>query len=172
MFTSLSRTVLGWMGFKGSEALLVIMLIVGALVIWGVSQQNRTLKQEAALTEEALRSAIDVSIALKESKTIDMAVVTTWIESREQYRQQQDRLIDTTFLDYFSLAPDPIVLPEIIVEASISSPPDPDPETVYVPQASTPTPPSMSSDQLRVLANGLRETYCAAQYDDGVQCPP
>lgn len=172
MFTSLSRTVLGWMGFKGSEALLVIMLIVGALVIWGVSQQNRTLKQEAALTEEALRSAIDVSIALKKSKTIDMAVVTTWIESRERYRQQQDRLIDTTFLDYFSLAPDPIVLPEIIVEASISSPPDPDPETVYVPQASTSTPPSMSSDQLRVLANGLRETYCAAQYDDGVQCPP
>lgn len=171
MFTSLIKPLMTWMGLKGSELLLVIMVVVAGLVVWGVTHQNRALQQEAVLTEEALQSAIDINTALKESKAIDMAVVTTWIEARDQYRQRQDRLIDTTFLDYFSLAPDPIEIPEILVEASIPPSPDPDPEIVYVPQASTPTT-SMSTDKLRVLARGLRETYCTAQYDDGVQCPP
>lgn len=171
MFTPLITTLMRWLGLKGSELLFIGITILAIITVWFVYQQKMTLEREVGITEDALRSVLDINQALNAQKTIDMAVVTTWMETREQYRQQQTALVDTTFLDYFNVAPEPIELPDLVVVAQSPSVPATSPsppEIVHVNE----TPAGMSDAQLRTLATGLRDVYCRAQYTDPLECPP
>lgn len=169
MISRLAGWVLTRIGFKGPELLLVISLFFIVVVGYYLTENYKETVKERVISDEARIAAEQIASYREQQRRIDLEVVSRWVQERDRYKEQQQQLIDTSYLEFYVQQP---IIEEEDVEKDIEPPPSPTNVVVTTPKdpSHATTPPPLSDYKRAVLHRGLWDNYCLAVANDDPDC--
>lgn len=165
--------LVGWIlnrtGFKGPELLMLGSLFFVAVVGYHLTENYKDAVESNVISEEARQAAEQVVAYREQQQRIDMDIVSRWIREREAYQNEQQQLIDTSYLEFYVKQP---LIEEEDVDKDIEPPPSSTNTVVTPPKdpsyATTPSP--LSNAKRAALHRGLWDNYCLAIANDDPDC--
>lgn len=148
--------ILNKLGLKGPEFIFIGILIAGVVTFSHYLNSYVDSKADKVVAENAIEASRLIYQYQQERQTIDLDVVNNYIEKRDRYLEQQEELIDTTFLAFFEQSTSDVepleqAEPHVTKEHDNEATPPPTNESYRI-----------NSNQLDILADGMWDNYCLA----------
>lgn len=171
MITTIGLWLLRKTGLKGPELLTILVVALAGVVIIKFFNNYETNIEDRVIAEATISSAEAVAQETEQRKEVNLELVSNWLFARDAYRKEQQKIVDTTVLDFLALPEKPQVEVVLIKAVEESSNDNTSEESSYETlNPPTNTTASLSSDQLDVLTRGMWDNYCLALTGTTTSC--
>lgn len=145
----------------------VVVAVLGVTwVVWDKYDQQLVENVDIKSKNSALVETVKYKDA---STTITDVVVTDFIQEKDDVKATQEKSREGVINDYIDMAGRPTVYIPQVVEFPVKAVPQPAPPKIRTPQPKVDTS-SSDSARLNLLADRMREHYCAAAPNRGNGC--
>lgn len=160
MVMSLLKRMVSFLGLKTPEFAILVVVIAGVGLIIYYNNSYVDAKVEQQITEREAEVSEALNTFREERRRLNHEIINEYIERQRILKERQQKVVDTTFLEFFNREP---IEEETATDTS---------EDTQVTQ--NPTPPThqeetdetiiqpLSDRQLDALYRGMRESYCLA----------
>lgn len=155
MVTSILKRVVSFLGLKTPEFAILVVVFAGVGLI--IYYNNSYV--DAKVDQQIIEREVEVSEALnrfrEERRRLNQEIIDGYIERQRIFKERQQKVVDTTFLEFFNREhiEEDIVKDTQTAQTSPPTPREENDETGIQP---------LSDRQLDALYRGLRESYCLA----------
>lgn len=166
IISTATRWLLVRFGLKGPEFFTLFVGILAIGMIAGFVRYTDNLKRDRIIAEEAVKASEALYRDEIKRTEVDTAAVVAWLEKRDEYRRQQNNVINTAYMEYFRFPSmlENVTLPTILTSGVLTPLEE---ETIDEP----PTPSSsLSRRQRDAVTSGLWDSYCLAVENNDERC--
>lgn len=166
----------GWLtsklGLKSHELIFVVMLILGLLT--AVYYFNNYVDNEVdkVVAENAVEASRLIDDYERERKVVNTDAVADFLKARDEYVSRQNTVVNTTFSTILeqSTSEEEVETTHLEEMASPDTKETDDEPIIANTGQSTPVTPTLNTDQLDTLTDGLWDNYCLAVTGDSTDC--